>query len=70
MPSSNTKNATCLETRLLLYKRRYKYLLNDNVVLAVMVVVVVAVVVVVVLKKESNMKVEFPNKIIPANPYF
>ena len=56
-----------LETRLLFYKWRYEYLLNDDVVVAVVVVVVVAVVVV---KKESNMKVEFPNKISPLNPYF
>ena len=61
-----------LETRLLLCKRRYKYLLNDNVVVAVMVAVVVVavVVVVVVVKNESNVKVEFPNKISPLNPYF
>ena len=56
-----------LETRLLFYKWRYEYLLNDDVVVAVVVVVVVAVVVV---KKESNMKVEFSNKISPLNPYF
>ena len=52
-----------LETRLLFYRWRYEYLLNDDVVVAVVVVVVVAVVVVV--KKESKMKVEFPNKISP-----
>ena len=56
-----------LDLRLLFYKLRYEYLLND-VVVAVVVVVVVAVVVVV--KKKSNMKFEFPNKISPLNPYF
>ena len=59
-----------LETRLLLYKRRYKYLLNDVVVAVMVVAVVVSVVVVVVVKKESNGKVKFPNKISPVNPYF
>ena len=54
-----------LETRLLFYKWRYEYLLNDNVV--VVVVAVVVAVVVVAVKKESNMKVESPNNISPFN---
>ena len=58
-----------LETRLLLDKWRYQYFLNDDVVVAVVIVIVVAVVVIVI-KKESNIKVEFPNKISPLNPYF
>ena len=56
-----------LETRLLFYKWRYEYLLYDDAVVAVVMVVVVAVVVV---KKESNIKVEFSNRISPLNPYF
>ena len=60
-----------LETRLLFYKWRYEYLLNDNVVVAVVVVVVFAVVAVaVVIKKEGNLKIEFPNNIGSLNPYF
>ena len=51
-----------LETRLLFYKWRYKYLLNDDVVVAIVAVAVV--------KKENNVKVEFPNKISLLNPYF
>ena len=58
-----------LETGLLFYKWRYEYLLNDNVVVVVVVVVVAVVVavVVVVIRKESNMKVQFPNNISPFN---
>ena len=60
-----------LERRLLFYKWRYEYLLNDDVVVAVVVVVVFAVVAVaVVIKKESNLKIEFPNNIGSLNPYF
>ena len=43
-----------LETRLLSYKWRCKYLSNDDVVVAVVVVLVVTVVVVVVVKKERK----------------
>ena len=38
---------------------------HDNEVVVGVVVVVAAVVVVVVIKNESNMKIEYPNKISP-----
>ena len=67
LPSPNITNATCLGYEAaFLYTWWWEFLLNDDVVVAVVVVVVVAVVVFVV-QKESNLKVEFPNKISTLN---